>query len=317
MQKWENIAPVPQRFDILLFDAFSNHCLANTVEPLRAANMLADKELFAWRVCTLDGGTVQSSSGLEIAAHCALPDASGHTLILMPSYGVRRILQRDLDRALRSAARRYDILAGFDMGSWLLAQAGLLDGYKATIHWDELTAFAERFFEVDVLRERFVIDRDRITCSGAMAAFDLVTQLISRDHGAMLAVDVARLFMSRGAVEHTLAFASGGGRTVDRALALMQETIEAPLSIPALARRLGCTQKTLEARMSAALQATPQAAYRRVRLVRARQLAMDTDVSVSEIAQRCGYENASAMTRAFRGEFGVTPRDMRLGQRQA
>ena len=311
MQNSEKIAQSSHRFDILLFDDFSNHCLANTVEPLRAANMLAGQSLYEWRFCTLDGGSVNSSSGLQVAPHGALADAVGDTLVLMPSYGVRRIAPRELNRTLYKIAQRYARLAGFDTGSWLLAQAGLLDGYTATIHWDELTSFAERFSDVDAVRERFVIDRDRITCSGAMAAFDLIIHLVAADHGPLLAMDVAQLFMSRDAVDPLVPLATGGGRTVNRAIALMQDTIETPLSIPALARRIGCTQKTLEMRMSATLQATPQTVYRRLRLTRARQLVTDTDLPVSEIAQRCGYENASAMTRAFGALFGQSPSQIR------
>lgn len=300
----------PRRcFDMLLFDAFSNHCLANTVEPLRAANMLGGEALYDWRFCTLDGGVVHSSSGLQVAPHAALPDGKGDMLILMPSYAVRQIPARPLARVLHTVAPRYRALAGFDTGSWLLAQAGLLDGYRATIHWDELGAFSERFPEVDAVRERFVRDRDRVTCSGAMAAFDLVCEIIAEDHGALLAMDVAQLFMSRDAVAHT----HTSGRLVSRALAVMRDTVEAPLSIPALARAVGCTQKTLEARIGSALQATPQAVYRRVRLTRARQLVEETELPVAEIAQRCGYENASAMTRAFRTLFALSPREMRAG----
>lgn len=311
MHNWKKHAPNPERFDIFLFDAFSNHCLANTVEPLRAANALADRALYEWRFWTLDGGPVQSSSGLQVSPHGRFSDASGNTLVVMPSYGVRQIEPRTTSRALFSIAPRYTRLAGFDTGSWLLAQAGLLDGYRATIHWDELTSFAERFPEVGALRERFVIDRDRITCSGAMAAFDLIIHLIAGDHGPMLAMDVAQLFMSRDAVGPQAFQSSAGGKTVNRALALMQQNLEAPLDIPSLARAVGCTQKTLEQRMVAALQATPQAVYRHLRLTRARQLVMDTDLTIAEIAERCGYENASAMTRAFRTLFGHAPSAVR------
>ena len=155
MQSWEKSASTSQRFDIFLFDAFSNHCLANTVEPLRAANTLAGRVLYEWRFCTTQGDPVLSSSGLKVTPHHAVAAAQGDTLVLMPSYGVRRIPARPLARTLLGVAARYNRLAGFDTGSWLLAQAGLLDGYTATIHWDETTAFAERFPEVDVVRERF------------------------------------------------------------------------------------------------------------------------------------------------------------------
>ncbi len=297
-------------FDLLLFNGFSNHCLANSVEPLRAANDLSGAALYDWRFLTLDGNPVQSSSGLQIAPHGALASGAADQLIVMPSYGFNLLDGRNVTRALRQVAPRYQRLAGFDTGSWLLARAGLLDGYRATIHWEELTRFAETFPQVDVQRERFVLDRDRVTCSGAMAAFDLITHLITEDHGQMLGLEVAQLFMVRDSVR---SHRSGSGRTtfVDRALDIMQEHLEDPVPIADLARRIGCSQKTLEERMKTHMGATPRAVYRRLRLNLARKLVVDTDQSVAEIAGRCGYDNASALTRAFRDAFGSSPRALR------
>lgn len=298
-------------FDVLLFDGFSNHCLANTVEPLRAANTLLPKPRYSWRFLTLDGQPVHSSSGLQVTPHGTLRDASGTMLMVMPSYGFRAYEGWDVTRQLQAAAHRYWSVAGFDTGSWLLARAGVLDGYRATIHWEELSGFAEAFPEVEVLRQRFVIDGDRITCSGAMAAFDLIVHLIEQAHGGMLAIEIAQMFMTRDSARAHAP--RGRGRLADRAATVMQENLENSLSIPEIARRLGATQKTLETRVRAQLGVSPQNLYRRLRLNLARKLVVETGQPVSEIAGRCGYENASAMTRAFRSEFGVAPRELRKG----
>ena len=298
-------------FDFLLFDNFSNHCLANTVEPLRAANMLSGKQLYAWRFLTLDGTPATSSSGMQVTPQDALANTQGDLLAIMPSYGFRAIDGPEITTQLRRAARRYRKLAGLDTGSWLLARAGLLEGYTATIHWEELSSFAEEFPDIEVKRERFVLDGDRITCSGAMAAFDLTMHLISEAHGTMLAIEVAQLFMTRDSARSHASDQRVGSKSVNRAISLMQENLEHPLPIAAVAKHVGCSQKTLETRMKAELDAGPQAVYQRLRLNLARKLVAETDQSVSEIAGRCGYENASAMTRAFKREFGITPRDLR------
>lgn len=300
-----------QDFDILLFDDFSNHCLANTIEPLRAANTLSRKPMYRWRFLTLTGAPVTSSSGMQVAPHGALKDGSGTTLMIMPSYGFRDLDGWDVTKGLRAAAKRYACLAGLDTGSWLLASAGLLDGYQATIHWEELTGFSETFPEVTARRERYVIDRDRITCSGAMAAFDLIMHLLAEHQDHLLAMDVAQLFMTRGSARSHGSRRRTSGKTVDRAIAIMQEHLEDKLTISQIATRIGCTQKTLEQRMRQELQASPQAVYRRLRLNLARRLVCDTCQPVSEIAGRCGYDNASAMTRAFKTEFDQTPRQLR------
>ncbi|WP_425044798.1 GlxA family transcriptional regulator [Primorskyibacter sp. S87] len=313
MQKWEKISAAPQRFGILLFNGFSNHCLANWVEPMRAANTLSGRKLYEWQYLTPDGTPVTSSSGLQVAPHDRLSGARGNLLAVMPSYGFRGLGRWDVLAGLREAEKNYDSLAGLDTGSWLLAEAGLLDGYRATIHWEELTVFAERFDEVDAQRERFIIDNDRVTCSGAMAAFDLIMHMIGRDHGQALAMEAAQLFMTRDSARSH----SGGSRperlAVNRALAIMQEHLEHPIPIAEVARRSGRTQKDLSRQMQQDLGAPPHVVYRRLRLTLARKLIRESDLAVSEIALRCGYQNAAAMTRAFRATFGVTPRDLRRG----
>ncbi|WP_372573586.1 GlxA family transcriptional regulator [Ruegeria jejuensis] len=309
MQQWQKSSSRCQSFGVLLFDGFSNHCLANSIEPLRAANMLSGKTLYEWRFLSLDAGSVTSSSGLRVAPHARLSDEGGDLLMVMPSYGFRNYLNWPIGAALRSAAGRFSTLVGLDTGSWLLAEAGLLTDLKATIHWEELTGFAERFPETEVLRERFVIDGNRITCSGAMAAFDLVMHLIGRDHGQALALEVAQLFMTRDSARSHAS--SGTSAPVNRALAAMQANLEQPLAIPDIAAQARLTQKALEVRMKAELGAGPARVYRRMRLNLARKMVSETDLPVSEIAVRAGYENASAMTRAFGGEFGQSPSEMR------
>lgn len=315
MPNWIKSAARCRRIDILLFERFSNHCLANTVEPLRAANELALARLYDWRYLTLDGVPVTSSSGLLVEPDAALRDGiGGDCLFLLPSYGFRELATPICLAALRSASSRYEILAGLDTGSWLLAEAGLLTNRRATVHWHELDGFAERFPDVDVERERFVIDGDRITCGGAMAAFDLVSQLIATHHGEALRLEVGLMFMHEGTVGRGagLPVVPRSG-AIQRSIALMRENLEEPLSVVALAQRVGQTQRRLEQGFRRELGATPRTVYRRLRLLSARKMVGETDLPVAEIAVRCGYANPGAMTRAFAAEFGLTPRTIRTG----
>ena len=302
----KNPSRVPTQISILLFDRFSNHCLANVLEPLRAANDLSSQQVFEWNIVVLGGQRVRSSSGLRLEADAQLADMRGDILMVMPSYGFLTHANVTSSRALRAAARRFDILAGLDTGSWLLAEAGLLDGYRATIHWDELDRFSERFSDIDVQKEAVIYDRDRITCGGASTAFALAMQMIEKQHGAALRLRVEHLFS--GAYAQRLVRRGG---IAARAVDLMRAHIEEPLPIAQLAQQLGRSQKHLEQQMLARLGAAPQVIYRRIRLERARQLSLDTTISVAEISVRCGYQDASAMTRAFRSEYGTTPQALR------
>ncbi len=314
MPRWTNHTVGTQQVDILLFDDFSAHCLANTVEPMRAANTLAGQPLYRWRFLSHQGGTIVSSSGMEVTAHARLTECSGDLLAIMPSYNFLRHDGAETRRALRAAATRYAEVAGFDTGPWLMAAAGLLDQRQATIHWDEIARLEERFPEVTVIRSRYVRDGNRLTCTGALAAFDLMLELIGTTHGQALRLEVAALFMSTesGGTEPETMLART--RVVARAVGLMQAHLEVPLTIPEIARRIGRPRKDLENRMKADLGATPMAVYRRLRLIQARKLLLETDISVSEVATRTGYEDPSALTRAFKAEFTTTPRALRKSQ---
>ena len=303
----------PQKIGVLLFERFSNHCLANAVEPLRAANMLLGRTVYQWSYMTVDGAPVRSSSGLPVAAEMALSQAEGDVLFLMPSYGYQKYVKPDFLRSLRGAARRFDVLVGMDAGSWLLAAAGLLDGYQATIHWDEADAFEETFSEVDAKRARTVMDRNRWSCGGSMTAFELVSRMIGDTHGEALRMEVGELFMQSDNKSRAQPLGAGQATgLVSAALTMMRENIEEPIRMPDLAQSFNISQRKLERLFQAEMGAGPQKVYRRIRLLAARRFVEQTGLAIVEIAIRCGYHDPSAMTRAFREEFGVTPRKLRI-----
>lgn len=295
---------------VALYPRFSNLCLANTLEPIRAANDLSRKRLFSWRVVSLEGRPVRSSSDLEISVDGALRDARGDLLIVLPSYGFLEQSTAQGKAALRAASTRFKTLAGFDMGGWLLADAGLLDHHEATVHWDELEAFSEAFPDVETIRERHIWSGDRLTCTGAAAVFDLMLDFVERQGGSALRLDVALLFAQPGAAGRPGAPGTSS-RKVAKLLELMGDHLEEPMPLADIARLAGLSLRGLERLTREKLETSPAALYRRLRLLRARKLAQDTDMAVTEIALRTGYADASAMTRAFRQEFGLPPSSFR------
>ena len=209
---------------------------------------------------------------------------------------------------LRAARKRFHLLAGLDTGSWLLAAAGLLNGRRATIHWDELTAFSEAFPDVEATEERVVIGSDVASCGGATTTLELMLQLIERDHGAMLSLEVAALFMHG---ERDPAFdptiRQSDDQIVKAAAAIMRRNLEAPLRISEIAGALNLSQRALEARFKRSKMISPAKFYQMIRLSEARRLTEQTTLSISEIADRSGYESAAAMTRAYKSLFGAPP----------
>lgn len=309
-------SPPPLSFGVLLFPSFSNHCLANAVEPLRGANTLSRRPLYRWQFLSPDAAGVTSSSGLTVQPEARLSDHSGGDyLLVMPSYDFKRHATPALLRSLSAAAGRFRTVVGLDTGSWLMAAAGLLDGRRATSHWDEIEHLAERFPEVSVTGDRFVIDGNRITCGGATTTFELMLDLIGRHHGPMLRLEVAALFMHGEAEPRADPLMRlPRDRIVQAAVSIMRRNIETPLPIAQIATRLRLSQRALETHFVKETGKPPRAVYTTLRLRAARLLTERTTLSVAEIATRCGYGDASAMTRAFGREFGAPPTALRQGR---
>jgi len=309
MQVLKNVSK-PERIAVLLFENFSNHCLANAIEPFRAANTIARASLYEWKFLSVSGGPVASSSGLPVeTGRWTDLKPSGDYLFIMPSYGYKEYATPQTLQLLRAARVRFKSLVGMDAGSWLLARAGLLHGRRATIHWDERTQFAETFPDVQVLEDRFVIEPDLASCGGASTSMELVLEFIKARHSSMFALEVAALFMHGDRFEFQNPYQRvSSDILINSAAALMRRTIEAPLTISEIADRLNVDQRHLETVFAALMGLTPRAVYKAIRLREARRLVELSNLSIAEIAMRCGYQNASAMTRAYRAEFGDPPR---------
>ncbi|MGC6439913.1 MAG: GlxA family transcriptional regulator [Candidatus Puniceispirillaceae bacterium] len=313
MQKWSIPRDEAITIRFLLFDRFSNLCLANCLEPMRAANDFAKSALFQWRFLTPSGQPVSSSSDLPV-----LPEAAAERcdpcdyLFILASYD-HLIHDTPATRSLlRQITAKAKTVIGFDTSPWLMASAGLLDGRKATVHWDVLDAFSERFLQVETERRRIVEDGHILTCAGAHSAYDLTRKVIASELGQAAVVDIDNLFVrtengtSLGARSHGLATS-----IVQRALAVMQDNLEQPLRLSELSSAIACPPKTLSRRFRQELGTSPGLAYRHLRLTHARQLLENTRLSVSEVALRTGYESPAALTRAFKNRFGLLPRQIK------
>lgn len=313
MPEWTKTTPTPTSIAFLLFDRFSNLCLANCLEPLRAANTLTRSRAFDWRIMTPDGSPAISSSGIEVLPHAPLSALKAcNYLFVLASYDHDQHDSPITRRVLRAATRKAETTVALDAGPWLLASAGLLDGRRATVHWDLLDAFTERFLEVEAERARVSRDGPFLTCAGAMSALDLTMDLIADHLGLSVRLDVGALFMQGDPPVGS----GSAGRTmtdplVQRALKLMRENVERPLPLFQVSRALSCQPRTLDRRFRARLGAPPGTVYRHMRLSAARKLVEGSTLGIAEISVRCGYDSAAALTRAFRRQYGASPSDLR------
>jgi transcriptional regulator GlxA family with amidase domain len=306
------------RISILLVNEFSLMSLAATVEPLRAANRVAAQPLYRWRLFSRDGAPVLTSSGIPVHMHGAFDaDEPCDMLFVVAAFNADR-QAGPLLRGLRRVARRGVPLVGIESGSWILGRAGVLDGHRATTHWEDLDEFAAAFPAVEVVADRYVLDRNRFTAAGAAPALDMILTMVRAQHGLAVALDVASVFIydQRQTAEDPQPIVSLGrlataNPKLAEAIRCMQAHIEAPLPIEAVARRSGVSLRLLQIYFRKQLGMSPYTYYLDLRLAAARRMLQQTDHSATKVAMAHGFSSGSALARAFRARYGISPIDAR------
>ena len=205
------------------------------------------------------------------------------------------------------------MVAGVEAGSWVLARAGLLDGHSATTHWEDFEAFSGSFPEVDLKLDRYVIDGKCMTCGGASPAFDMFLDFIRKRNGPAIAMEVASVFVYDEAHSQfdaqplvSLGRLAKKDNRLEQAVRLMEKTIEQPLPVAAIAKRIGVSSNTMETVFKRNLGMTPGKFYLNLRLKAANRLVLDSGLSLREIAVRTGFSSLSAFSRAYAKGLGRT-----------
>ena len=305
--------PAPLTIGVLVLDQSNTLSLAAVLDPMRAANRRAGAELFRWHLLVPEGADVTLTSGLPVPGR-ALRDAPDlDALFVVAGFFLEEQSTPALLAGLRTVAGRVQSLAGVDGGPWVLARAGLLNGHKATTHWEDLERFAQRFAEVDVQRDRYVIDGRVATSGGASPTLDMMLHLLRARHGEALAMRVAGAFIydpvHAGDAPQSLA-SPARLRTrapkVARAIQIMESHLDTPPATAQIAAQVGLSPRSLETRFRAALGTTPGAFFLHLRLAEARRLAEDTAQPVAQIALACGFASQAAFARAFKQAHGLS-----------
>lgn len=304
-------------FDVLVVPEATLILIAAIIEPLRAANRLAGRTLYGWRIYSPDGVPVTTASGMPIPVDGAFqPDGSENPLIVVASYDWQMQATRSVLQALSRAARYHPLIIGVESGAWLMAQAGLLRDQRATTHWEDLDEFAGRHPRIRLSAQRFVIDGRRITTGGAIPTLDLMLDIIRRRQGYATAYEVARLF----GYEPSLAMMAPVPSKADlrrtdprvaNALRVMETTIDAPLSVALIARRVGVTPRHLQSLFQRCLGVGPHGHYLTLRLNRARQQVIETRKTFVDIALSTGFGSVSSFSRCYRQHYHETPSETR------
>jgi transcriptional regulator GlxA family with amidase domain len=227
---------------------------------------------------------------------------------------VQKSTTRAIVNWLRREARRGVAVGGLCTGSYTLAKAGLLDGRKATIHWENQDGFTEEFEEVKLTKSVFVIDGNRLSTAGGTSSIDLMLKIIANDHGEDLANAVAdQLIYSAIRTDRDTQRLSIPTRIgvrhpkLAQVIGMMEAAIEEPVSPSELAEDVGMSTRQLERLFRRYLNRSPKRYYMELRLQKARNLLMQTDMSVINVALACGFASPSHFSKCYRAQYNTTP----------
>ena len=305
----------PKRFVFVLLDQFTMLCFSSAVEALRIANRMSGRELYQWSLVGEGGDYAQSSAGIWFRLDADLEEFGREDVILLcGGIDIGNATTKRLVGWLRREARKGPVIAGLCTAGYTLAKAGLLDGKRATIHWENQDSFAEEFEEVTLTKSVFVVDGNRITTAGGTASIDLMLKLIAEDHGEDLANLVAdQLIYTSIRTDQDTQRLSIPTRTGVRhpklgaVIRMMEQNIEEPISPSQLAEDVGMSTRQLERLFRRYLNRSPKRYYMELRLGKARNLLMQTDMSVINVALACGFASPSHFSKCYRAHYDTTP----------
>ncbi|MGF6724349.1 transcriptional regulator GlxA family with amidase domain [Paraburkholderia sp. GAS41] len=302
-------------FGFLTLPSFSMIAFTSAIEVLRMANYVGRAQHYRWSVLTPDGVPARASNGMTVKPTRSLDEAGlPDVLIVCGGTQIRSAVDADVKALLGDVAARGVPLGGICTGAYALMAAGLLDDYRCTVHWEDLSVLHKEFPRVHFADELFVIDRDRLTCTGGTAPLDLMLNLVENRLGQQLAAQVSEQFILeriRGAgdpqpipVDARVGFSRAELIEVVR---LMEANIEEPLSLEELARLVQLSQRHLQRMFKVYLSVSPTHYYLTLRLRRARDLLRTTDASIARVTTVCGFHSACHFSKAYRAQFGHAP----------
>ncbi|WP_198150019.1 GlxA family transcriptional regulator [Castellaniella caeni] len=308
--------PATQHYGFLLVPGFTLIGFSSAVEPLRMANLANGHPLFRWSTISLDGAPVRASNDVPIQPDHALDQTPAlDALFVCGSNPIPSRIDSHCLNWLRHRARHGTVLGGICTGSYWLARAGLLNGYRCTLHWEDTERLLSDFPEIIVSKRIYEIDRDRYTCSGGIAPVDLMVALIGLRTGSNeIAAKVSELMVcerirsTQDPQRIPLRQQLGTSQPkLTEIVTLMENNLEEPLTKEELAQFIQVSVRQLERLFQEHLKCTPNAYYLELRLRRARQLLLSSEQSIIDVAAACGFVSVTHFTHRYRDYFGTTP----------
>ncbi|MCV3270838.1 GlxA family transcriptional regulator [Roseobacter sinensis] len=308
-------AEKPRRFVFVLLENFTLLCFAAAVESLRIANRMAGRKLYDWHIVGEGGEMIYCSAGSGFKLDGDLEELTrDDTVMVCGGIDVQAATTKRVLGWLRREARKGVLMGGLCTAAHTLAKAGLLDGKRATIHWENQDSFSEEFPEVDLTKSVFVVDGNRITTAGGTSSIDLMLKLVADHQGEELANMVAdQLIYASIRTDQDTQRLSVPTRIgvrhpkLSKVIQMMESNIEEPISPSILAKDVGMSTRQLERLFRRYLNRSPKRYYMELRLQKARNLLMQTDMSVINVALACGFASPSHFSKCYRAHYDTTP----------
>lgn len=310
----KSFAP-PKHFVFLTLPGYSFMAVSSAIEALQTANTVCKRLTYRWSTASVDGQPVAANNGLRITPTVNVQALERADIVFV--CGGSNIQDEASDEVmglLRSLAMRHTAMGGLCTGAYALAKAGLLNQYKAAIHWENKFSAQELFARVLFTDKLFTVDRDRFTCAGGTAALHLMLKLIKDQLGASTVTTVSGyLNLDRIRDEHERQCTPMQSRVGNfqahliEIAELMEANIEEPLSLNDIAELVGISRRQLERLFKRYVGEIPNRFYTNLRLHRARDLVLQTTLTMRDVALACGFSNGAYFSRCYRTLFGITP----------
>ena len=306
----------PRNFVFVLIENFSLLSFA-ALECLRISNRMSNQILYDWEIISENGTSIICSAGIEFSVDHDLNELNrDDTIMLCGGENIRAATTKRLLSWLRRESRRGLAIAGLCTGAFPLAKAGLLEGKRATIHWENQDSFTEEFENVELTKSVFIIEGNRMTTAGGTSSIDLMLKLIANDHGEDLANAVAdQLIYSSIRTTQDVQRLSVPTRLgvrhpkLGQVIQMMERNIEEPISPSDTGKyTLAMSTRQLERLVPTVSQPQPKAVlHGTCDCKKPAIFLMQTDMSVINVALSCGFSSPSHFSKCYRSHYETTP----------
>lgn len=309
---------LPTRFGFLLLNDFTLISMSSAVEPLRMANRICRRQVYKWKRISETGQAVSASDSLSVNVDSGIDNsdvlADLDVLVVCGGWQIEKNTTPTLLRWLKAANQAGIGFGSTCTGSYVLAAAGLLDGYRCSVHWENIAAMTDMFPKAHVSRSVYTIDRDRYTCSGGTSPVDMMLHFIKAQCGPAVSAGVAEQFIHervrRSSDRQRVPLKHVVGNQSEKlvvAVELMEANIREPISQTDIASYTGVSRRQLQRLFQRYLLCTPSRYYQQIRLIRARELLHQTSMNLVEISTLTGFVSSSHFSKSYKEHFGHSP----------